>query len=456
MSELERSYRRLLRAYPRGDRRDEILTTLLDAAAPDRQRPTWRERADLLAGGLRARLTVPRGPANLVIAVTAVLLGAVAGAALGGWATWPAPPSQAEARSVAAVALDQPVVAAFTMDDPVDVIVSGTPAGAAPTYVEVVHALPVGARPGAVAAARDRLVAAGWRLGPTEAAAGSDAFTARRGDLVLRIELVTDRQATDATILLHRRASGAGGPAAVLAGALAGLLAAWFLVAWALRRWRRHAAGTRGRLIRGVAIPSLFVTGVLTVLALLETGVPTAYEPYAVTGVLLASTSPLPYAAGAGLAAVLVLLATMPKPVPEAPPTPLPAVVSRLVAGLHRAFASAAALVVVLFVARMAAAGADRGDMLSGAYDPKELIPFGGSDLNPAFWLYAAVAVLFPLGLVASPGLLAVTVPLLVAGRRSLARPTYRLLAVGAVSAVAVGLLPFTAFGGDVIQWWLD
>jgi hypothetical protein len=58
MSPLERRYRRLLRAYPaqyRSDRADEMLGTLLDAAAPGQRRPSARESASLIAGGIRAR-----------------------------------------------------------------------------------------------------------------------------------------------------------------------------------------------------------------------------------------------------------------------------------------------------------------------------------------------------------------------------------------------------------------
>lgn len=59
MSQLERRYRRLLAWYPHGYRevyQDEMLGVLLDAAGPERTRPTIRETADLLTGALRYRL----------------------------------------------------------------------------------------------------------------------------------------------------------------------------------------------------------------------------------------------------------------------------------------------------------------------------------------------------------------------------------------------------------------
>ncbi|GIJ45302.1 hypothetical protein Val02_21880 [Virgisporangium aliadipatigenens] len=55
---LERRYRRLLRAYPAGyrhERGDEIVGTLLDAAAPGQRRPDPRQAARLVMAGLRTR-----------------------------------------------------------------------------------------------------------------------------------------------------------------------------------------------------------------------------------------------------------------------------------------------------------------------------------------------------------------------------------------------------------------
>ncbi len=58
MSPMERRCRWLLRAYPveyRSGRGDEMLGTLLDTAAPGRCRPSARESASLIVGGIRAR-----------------------------------------------------------------------------------------------------------------------------------------------------------------------------------------------------------------------------------------------------------------------------------------------------------------------------------------------------------------------------------------------------------------
>ncbi|XTZ18294.1 hypothetical protein ACQSSU_13460 [Micromonospora echinospora] len=59
MNDLERRYRRLLRAYPpeyRRTRGDEIVGTYLDLAGPDEERPSLADAVDLLRGGLRQRL----------------------------------------------------------------------------------------------------------------------------------------------------------------------------------------------------------------------------------------------------------------------------------------------------------------------------------------------------------------------------------------------------------------
>lgn len=58
MTRLERTYRLLLLAYPRGyreQRGEELVATLMDASAPGRQWPGVADAADLVAHGLQAR-----------------------------------------------------------------------------------------------------------------------------------------------------------------------------------------------------------------------------------------------------------------------------------------------------------------------------------------------------------------------------------------------------------------
>src|ERR1700712_3765832 len=101
--ELGRAYRRLIRAYPRGPRRDELLDTLLEAAPPDRRRPTRRESVNLIRHGLRARLGYPRGRAVVVLVFLVGLVGAYFGGAAGnrlGWEFTTPVPSAATAAPI--------------------------------------------------------------------------------------------------------------------------------------------------------------------------------------------------------------------------------------------------------------------------------------------------------------------------------------------------------------------
>jgi len=84
---LARRYRRLLLAYPRAYRRsrgEELLSALLDAALPERTRPTAQEAADLIRHGLRARLG---RPASRTVVVWAVLSAIISGLFIAGFAT---------------------------------------------------------------------------------------------------------------------------------------------------------------------------------------------------------------------------------------------------------------------------------------------------------------------------------------------------------------------------------
>ncbi|RZT79788.1 hypothetical protein EV382_3028 [Micromonospora violae] len=87
---LERHYRTLLLAYPGRHRRrygPEMITMLLDMAAPGQRRPRPGEALHLLGSGLRQRLRLPAHRPLAVIAAVllALTLGAFGGAA-GSWA----------------------------------------------------------------------------------------------------------------------------------------------------------------------------------------------------------------------------------------------------------------------------------------------------------------------------------------------------------------------------------
>lgn len=64
MNPLERSYRRLLRAYPqdwREEHGEELLAVLLECAPDHQTKPTAREAMDVICNGLRARLVAAFG-----------------------------------------------------------------------------------------------------------------------------------------------------------------------------------------------------------------------------------------------------------------------------------------------------------------------------------------------------------------------------------------------------------
>src|SRR5690349_7655803 len=86
---LERAYRLLLRAYPGSYRRRherEIVTTLLEMAAPGQRRPGAAEVRHLIASGIRQRFRLPaKRPLVWVAAVFALLIGGGLGAAAGSW-----------------------------------------------------------------------------------------------------------------------------------------------------------------------------------------------------------------------------------------------------------------------------------------------------------------------------------------------------------------------------------
>jgi hypothetical protein len=90
-AELERRYRRLLRAYPVGYRRvhgDEILATLMDCAEPGRRRPGRADVVDIARGALRQWFRLPVGLTAPVAAVLSALVLGAMGAAAGSWLAW--------------------------------------------------------------------------------------------------------------------------------------------------------------------------------------------------------------------------------------------------------------------------------------------------------------------------------------------------------------------------------
>lgn len=155
----ERTYRRLLWAYPAAYRREhgtEIVTTLLDMAEAGYGRPGRGQRLHLVACGLRQRFRIPfRRPFAVVAAVlAAVTLGAL-GATSGTWAGWQTaasvPSGPAMRQFVAETARYDP---ATVRAEPWATAMSG------PVMAAVVN----GRAPYSPARVRAALLADGWRI----------------------------------------------------------------------------------------------------------------------------------------------------------------------------------------------------------------------------------------------------------------------------------------------------
>ncbi|MEU6025268.1 hypothetical protein [Micromonospora sp. NPDC047134] len=127
----------------------------------------------------------------------------------------------------------------------------------------------------------------------------------------------------------------------------------------------------------------------------------------------------------------------------------------RTVAAAQLALIVAFAIVAALWLGRMAAAEVGPAEMQTGAYDPKDLIPFGMHGWNPFLWLYGITSLLY-LGGLASPLLALYSAALLAWKRHELPRWSRVLLLVGIVGGVVVTVLRFVPAGADLHAWWLD
>ncbi|MEU4161067.1 hypothetical protein [Actinoplanes sp. NPDC026670] len=258
---LARRYAYWLRFYPPGERRAEMLATLLECAPPERTRPTGREILNLIGYGLRARLGRPASTAVVVLATLAALasglLGAAAAARLG-WEFAPSLASTAESQDLATTVF--PGQKVWGGGDAEPFVRSGdgeqTIYGFADYWVKHndttrdVRAYAEGAR--------DRLAAAGWDVHgdvtfeeevASETPIGTATFWASRDGLVLSYTGVLwgDRAPWDsdgaASFELSRSAPVWLTGVAVTGGAL-GAFAGWLLFGWASRRSEGDAART--------------------------------------------------------------------------------------------------------------------------------------------------------------------------------------------------------------------
>ncbi|MGC5017258.1 hypothetical protein [Micromonospora sp. DT47] len=122
----------------------------------------------------------------------------------------------------------------------------------------------------------------------------------------------------------------------------------------------------------------------------------------------------------------------------------------------HVAVSGAFVTTVALYLGRMVTAGVGPAEMVTGAYDPKDLVPFGMSGANPFAWLYLAVSLLYLSGVVLGPALALYTAAVLMRERDRLPRRARILLLTATVATLALTVLRFTPILDDLHQWWLD
>ncbi|RKN48331.1 hypothetical protein [Micromonospora endolithica] len=120
------------------------------------------------------------------------------------------------------------------------------------------------------------------------------------------------------------------------------------------------------------------------------------------------------------------------------------------------AMLGATVVVTALWLGRMAAAGVGPGEMTTGAYDPKDMVPYGLSGTNAFTWLYGLLMLLFLAGLAVAPLLAGYSVLLLVRDRAGMTRRIWRLLLAVTVAAAVVTVLRLAPIGTDLTRWWLD
>jgi hypothetical protein len=265
----------LLRCYPQSYRRargEELVSTLLDAAPEGRLRPTWRERVTLVRHGLRCRLGRPESRSVVVWSVlTAVICGLFV-AALGSWLGWEAArpePGPAELQAImndavpgGEVQVDSNYPGHFYVEDgdgprPIRAadlrrlaLDFGPFGGDGISYYKTENGASVrtqepldGDR--ALATARQRLAARGWRLyAPRTYPGGCDPdcgtfvmtmFRAQRGDTVLTLEVYTSDGTGDVRGSAYRATPRTAQVAAVVGG-LFGAAVSWLVFGWASRR----------------------------------------------------------------------------------------------------------------------------------------------------------------------------------------------------------------------------
>ncbi|MEV4637739.1 hypothetical protein AB0J80_10335 [Actinoplanes sp. NPDC049548] len=285
-------YRLVLRAYPKGPRREELFDTL---TASGRTRPTPREAVNLLRHGMRARLGRPGSRGVVVLAVLVALSTGYLSAAVAARIGWERAPGFPSGPRLAAIQQSVfPGVAHWAERDggplfidireptTADVLVSGHDEDFKFSTLVVGpegRFLPGDYRAWTEGAAA-RLAADGWDVGETEPMGATiiatgeldqdgTLLTATRGGLVMEVETSTAVVDTppgsfDVTATLTRttpRWLSALSWAAWLAGAVLG----WLATGWVSRRTEGAGGATRS-LTREPVVVALVLTTPLTLL----------------------------------------------------------------------------------------------------------------------------------------------------------------------------------------------
>lgn len=287
---LESRYRRLLRAYPKGPRRTELLNTLMEAAPPGRGRPTARERVNLLRYGMRARLGRPASRGVVVLAVMLALITGFGGAWVAERVMWPTVPDFPAGAARAHLAETVfPGLGATGERDSGGLFydVSGRSNSTAGVLLYGhdedygFSTLTLTTADGFVAgdyhtwteAARARLRADGWTVGASDPTGGTwiatgeldetgRAFSATKGGLGMDFQAETDVVDTPAgkfyaTAELSRITPWYVSAVAYL-GLLAGAMLGWFATGWVSRR-TEHARGAVRALTRESVVVALIL-----------------------------------------------------------------------------------------------------------------------------------------------------------------------------------------------------
>ncbi|GAA2855282.1 hypothetical protein Acy02nite_73060 [Actinoplanes cyaneus] len=259
---LARRYARLLRFYPPGPRRAEMLGTLLECAPPGRSRPTVEEIVNLTRFGLRARLGRPAGTAVVVLSLLVMLacglLGAAAGARLG-WTLQKPLPTGAEAERLTATAFPGlPVLGGG--DAPPFVPAFGADGGEIYGFAEywVRNTTETRDVPAYTKGVRDRLAGAGWEIRDDvsydedlEQPSWSAGFSATRGGLTLAYSAYYVKNHpwydSDGSAGFQLSRTTPPWPARfAVPGALLAACVGWLLFGWASRRSEDHPGRTVG------------------------------------------------------------------------------------------------------------------------------------------------------------------------------------------------------------------